>query len=91
MRLWTIELRIGGQVVQRIEAERSESHRLGDALATERHTDVECYAYNDALYKWQKMGTYRGNRVFTDSFGDDRLLKEDYSGMTAMPGKEAAV
>ena len=35
------------------------------------------------------MGVYRGHHLFTDSFGDDRRIKDDYSGMTA-PRKEVA-
>ena len=89
MRVWTIELRIDGGDVRRIEGSRTETHRRGDSLATDLKRDVKCYAYNDMLRRWDFLGTYRGNKVFTDSFGDDRRIKDDYSGMTAM-GKEAS-
>ena len=87
---WTFELRKGTQVLEHFEGTCPECHRKGDDLAT-RLGSVECYAFNEPLNQWQKMGTYRGHYVFTDSFGDDRRIKDDYSGMTAMPGKEVAV
>lgn len=88
MRAWKFELRINRTVMDAFEATCPECHRRADALAT-RLGDVECYAYNEALEQWQKMGVYRGLQVFTDGFGDDRRIKDDYSGMTAMR-KEAS-
>ena len=87
MKSWKFELRINRTVLDSFEATCPECHRRADELAT-RLGSVECYAYNEPLNKWQKLGTYRGLHVFTDSFGDDRRIKDDYSGMTAMPGKE---
>ncbi|MBR1803462.1 MAG: hypothetical protein IJ775_00960 [Muribaculaceae bacterium] len=92
MKAWSFELRrtIEGVIVaDRFTGTCSECHRKGDELAT-RLGDVECYAYNEPLNQWQKMGTYRGHYVFTDSFGDDRRIKWDYSCMAPM-GKEVTV
>ena len=86
MKAWSFELRrtIEGVIVgDRFTATCSECHRKADELAT-RIGDVECYAYNEPLRQWQKMGVYRGHYVFTDSFGDDHRIKGDYGGMTAM-------
>lgn len=90
MRAWKFQLRVNSVVLDSFTGTCPECHRRGDALAT-RLGDIACYAFNEPLDQWQKMGTYRGLHVFTDSFGDDRRIKDDYSGMTAMPGKEGAV
>ncbi|MBO4871572.1 MAG: hypothetical protein J5565_06290 [Muribaculaceae bacterium] len=84
--IWSFEFRKGTQVLDHFNATCTECHRKGDELAT-RVGSVECYAFNEPLEQWQKMGVYRGNRVFTDSFGEDRSIKWDYSGMAPM-GKE---
>ena len=93
--IWKFELRKGTQVLDHFEGTCPECHRKGDDLATsllevDQDHGVECYAFNEPLNKWQRMGVYRGNHVFTDSFGDDRRMKFDYTGMAPM-GKEVAV
>ena len=82
-RIWTFELRKGSQVLEHFSCTCPDCHRKGDALAT-RIGSVECYAYNEPLNRWHKMGTYRGHYMFTDGFGKERRIKDDYSGMAPM-------
>lgn len=81
------ELRRDGRIVATFEAAFTECHRRGDELAT-RLGDVECYVYNAVIRQWEKMGVYHGQRRFTDSFGEDCVLKHDYSGMFLKPERK---
>lgn len=80
----------GVTVGERFYGTSQECHRRGDEMATRMRVGVECYAFNKPMNQWQKMGTYRGHYVFTDSFGEDRRMKFDYSSMAPM-GKEIAL
>ena len=88
--IWCFEFRKGSQVLDHFKATCTECHRKGDTLAT-RIGSVECFAFNEPLNRWDKIGVYRGNYVFTDSWGEDRRMKWDYSGMAPMSRKEVAV
>ena len=76
MRPWNFELRINQTVMDSFTATCPECHRRADEMAT-RLGDIDCYAYNQPLAKWERMGTYHG------------IIKQDYSGMFAKTGKEA--
>ena len=88
MRNWKFELRYDGKRIDGFEGSCPECHRRGDEQATSllelgHEHGVECFAYNEPLNRWDKMGVYRGHHVFTSSFGEDRVIKQDYSGMFA--------
>ena len=80
----SFELRIAGVVIDRFDATFDEVRQRGDIAATRRGRPIECYCYNDAVHRWDFLGTYQGKHRYTSSFGEDRLISDDYKSMTTI-------
>lgn len=86
------EFRIASAEMERFESTVAECHRRGDDLATRLGRPVGVYAFNEIFNRWDFLGTYRGWHLFSDSSGDERVIKQDYSGLFAKEErKEVAV
>ncbi len=72
-----------GRVVvgERFECDFTSARRKGDETATKLDCPLYLYSYNDALHRWERLGVFRGNRKYTDAFGTDCEIKEDYTGL----------
>lgn len=70
----------GKEIVASFESDFNECRRRGDELATKLERPLRLKAYNEDLRRWDSLGVFRGNRQYTDSFGDDRVFNNDYSG-----------
>jgi len=82
------ELRIAGVVIDRFYATMDEIRQRGDIAATSRQRDIDCYCYNDALFRWDYLGTYHGGYRYTSSFGDERIISKDYTHMIRKGGEQ---
>jgi len=68
------------ETVDRFVSDFNECRRRGDALASKLERPLRLKAYNEDLRRWDSLGVFRGNRQYTDSFGDERIFNSDYSG-----------
>lgn len=81
MKTFNFELRreIDGVFVgERFTGTEIECRRRGNEMATRLGADVECYFWNDYLKKWDKIGTYHGNYLFTNDFGTALVIRKSY-------------
>lgn len=62
--------------------------RLGDTMATSQKRRLLVQAYNEAINKWDYLGTFMGNRQFQNWDGDRWIINKDYRGMTRMTARK---
>ena len=79
--LRTFQFRKGFKVIQRIECDWVEARRTGNELADELGY-VELCVYNDPMRRWEPLGTFKGNMRYTNSWGDECIINNDFSGLT---------
>lgn len=71
-----------GKPVQVIECDLKEARRAADELANEAGRKVVLAQVSMHNARWQlEIGTFTGNRMLVDQFGDKYVMSEDYSKM----------
>lgn len=50
----------------------------GDLKAS-RLGNVSLYAYNDKLLQWEMLGTFLGHMRYLNKWGEENIIKSDYS------------
>ncbi len=79
-RKFTFELRRGFTLDDHFVGTFYDARLRGDRLAT-RLGNVRLYAYNLPLHKWDALGTFLGHMRFADAFGNNYIIKNDFSGL----------
>lgn len=74
------EFKKGVRPVQRIECDWVEVRRTGNELA-EEIGPVDLYCYNDPLRRWERMGTFYGNMLYINLWGEKCQIKADFTGL----------
>lgn len=86
---YKFELRRGFNLEDHFTATFPEARQRGDRLAS-RLGKTRLYAYNDKLLQWEMLGTFLGHMRFVNKWGDQCIIKSDYSGLVeATKTKEA--
>ena len=67
-----------------------EARQRGDRLAS-RLGRTRLYAYNDKLLQWEMLGTFLGHMRYLNKWGEENIIKSDYSCLIrVIKAKEAA-
>lgn len=77
---YDFELRRGFNLEDHFTATFEEARQRGDRLAS-RLGSTHLYAYNEKLLKWRYIGTFRGHMRYVSKWGDQYIIKNDYSGL----------
>lgn len=77
---YTFELRRGHTLDDHFVGTFTDARLRGDRLAT-RLGNVSFYAYNEPLRRWEHVGTFIGHMRFINKWGDQCIIKSDYSGL----------
>jgi len=80
------ELRAEGKVIDAFISTFTECRQRGDEQATNLvdtglADGLQCRCYNDALHRWENLGKFLGHKRYTDAFGKDRVIRDDYRGL----------
>ena len=78
----------GRKVVIDQECTFEDIRRMGDTMATSQNYRLQVQAYNDAIKKWDYLGTFMGNRQFQNWDGDRWTINKDYRGMTRLTARK---
>ena len=52
----------------------------GDRLAS-RLGNISLYAYNEHINMWDPVGTFLGHMRYVNTWGDQYIIKSDYTGL----------
>ncbi len=79
-RIYEFKFVRNGREIQRVECDFTEARKVGNEIAEEAG-DVRMMVYNDPLRRWEPMGTYHGDMKVTNTFGDECVIRPDFSGL----------
>ncbi len=85
--LRAFEFKKGVRLVQRIECDWVEVRRTGNELA-EEIGPVDLYCYNDPMRRWERMGTFYGNMLYMNLWGEKCQIKADFMGLEFINKKD---
>lgn len=81
------EFKKGVRMVQRIECDWVEVRQTGNELADDLGP-VDLYCYNDPMRRWDHMGTFLGNMLYHNLWGERCVIRPDFSGLDFIKEKE---
>lgn len=81
------EFKKGVRRVQRIECDWVEVRRSGNELA-EEIGPVDLYCYNDPMRRWERMGTFYGNMLYMNLWGEKCQIRPDFTGLEFINKKD---
>lgn len=55
-----------------------DARQRGDRLAS-RLGKIRLFAYNDKLLQWEMLGTFLGHMRYVNKWGEENIIKSDYS------------
>lgn len=82
------EFKKGVRLVQRIECDWVEVRHTGNELADEIGP-VDLYCYNDPKRRWERMGCFEGNMIYTNVWGEKCQIKADFMGLEFINKKDS--
>ena len=74
----TFELHRGFTLADHFVGTFHDARLRGDRLAT-RLGNVSLYAYNEKLRRWEMLGTFLGHMRYVNKWGEENIIKNDYS------------
>lgn len=74
------ELRKGVRLVKSLECTWTDMRRTGNEVAEEVGA-VNLNAYNDEMRRWERMGTFYGQMLYTNVYGQHCIIRPDFSGL----------
>jgi hypothetical protein len=77
---YKFELWRGFNLENHFEGTFQDARLRGDRLAS-RLGNVSLYAYNEPLRMWEHVGTFIGHMRYVNKWGDQCIIKSDYSGL----------
>lgn len=78
----------GRKVVTDTNCTFEEIRRMGDTMATRQQHWLKVQAFNQAINKWDHLGSFMGNRQFMNWDGDRWTINKDYRGMTRLTARK---
>lgn len=75
---YKFELRRGNNLEDHFTGTFEEARQRGDRMAS-RLGRIRLYAYNDKLLQWEMLGTFIGHMRYVNKWGDQCIIKSDYS------------